>query len=613
LTRKDVDRAIMQLTPSLPAHRLPTTLTGQLKRQSPRYAVGLLLLAAYQYAQYWFDTHLSKAIDAATHGQRSVAGQLGAALIGVALGSLLLRVLSRMSMFNAGRMAEYELRSALLDQLQRLGPAFYRRMPIGDIMSRATNDLAQVRMLLGFGLLNAINVVFALASALAVTLHISVPLTLAALATLPLLMAVMWVFARMMFTQQRENQEAIGAMSAAVQSSIAGVRVVRSFALEHEEGQRFAKSNGLYLEKSLRLARLRGLMFPVMQMITAFGSVIVLWYGGKLMLNNQLTAGEFLAFYRALSRLTWPLIALGMLASLIQRGRAGFVRLADVFTAKPDIADGPLPTPSLVQGQLTVRGLSFGYYDDRRVLEDVSFDIDPGTLVAIVGKTGAGKSTLAALLPRLQPTPRGAVFLDGQDVCDLPLHAVRSAIGYAQQSAFLFSTTVGRNIAYCLTDLDSERTSYAVHQAADAAQIGAEIAFLPDGYDTVVGERGVQLSGGQKQRVALARALLSEPKLLVLDDPLSAVDARTERAILNVIERERARRSVLLITHRVAAAARCDQILVLDQGRIVERGTHEELIGRGGLYAAFAEEQRVESELEALGSDTAPVAEVVTA
>jgi ATP-binding cassette, subfamily B, multidrug efflux pump len=603
----------MALTSPLPAHRLPTTLAGQLKRQAPRYAVGLLLLAAYQYAQYWFDTHLSKAIDAATHGQRHAAGQLGAALIGVALGSLVLRVLSRMSMFNAGRMAEYELRRALLDQLQRLGPAFYRRMPIGDIMSRATNDLGQVRMLLGFGLLNAVNVVFALASALAVTLHISVPLTLAALAMLPLLMVVMWVFARMMFSQQRENQEAIGAMSAAVQSSIAGVRVVRSFALEPQEGRRFSHTNLQYLEKSLRLARLRGMMFPVMQMITAFSGVIVLWYGGKLMLHNQLSAGDFLAFYRALSRLTWPLIALGMLASLIQRGRAAFARLEDVFTAKPDIVDGPLPAPEPMQGRLAVRGLSFGYYDDRRVLEDVSFEIEPGTLVAIVGKTGSGKSTLAALLPRLQPTPRGTVFLDGQDVCDLPLHAVRATIGYAQQSAFLFSTTVGRNIAYCLSDLDSERTSYAVHQAADAAQIGAEIAFLPDGYDTVVGERGVQLSGGQKQRVALARALLSEPKLLVLDDPLSAVDARTERAILDVIERERTRRSVLLITHRVAAAARCDQILVLDQGRIVERGTHEQLLVSGGLYAAFAEEQRVESELEALGSDTAPVAEVAQA
>src|SRR5262249_13766342 len=250
---------------------------------APRYGVGTLLVAAYQYAQYWFDTHLSTAIDAATHDDRTRAGWIGASLIGVAVISLVLRVLSRMAIFNAGRVAEYALRRALLHQLQRLGPAFYRRMPVGDIMSRATNDLGQVRMLLGFGVLNSINTVFALASSLAVTLHISGKLTAASLSTLPVLMLVMWVFARFMFAQQRQNQEAIGAMSAAVQSSIAGVRVVRSFALEEDELRRFSRTNEEYLAKALRLARLRGLMFPVMQTITAIGTVVVLWYGGNLM------------------------------------------------------------------------------------------------------------------------------------------------------------------------------------------------------------------------------------------------------------------------------------------------------------------------------------------
>jgi ATP-binding cassette subfamily B multidrug efflux pump len=592
----------MPLTPELPANRLPTTLGGHFRRQAPRYGVGLVLIAAYQYAQYWFDTHLSRAIDAAVHGNTSLAGRIGGALIVVSVASLGLRVLSRMSVFNAGRLAEYELRQALLYQLQRLGPSFYRRMSTGDIMSRATNDLGQVRMLLGFGILNTINTIFALASALAVTLHISGKLTLAALSTLPALMVVMWAFARLMFSQQRANQEAIGSMSAMVQSSIAGVRVVRAFALESQELQRFAITNTDYLDKSLRLARLRGLMFPVMQTITAIGTVVVLWYGGHMMLSGEMSPGNFLAFFRALTRLTWPLIALGMLASLIQRGRAAFARLAEVFEAEPDIVDGVEKAPNPLLGRLSVRGLSFSY-NEHQVLKDVSFDVEPGTLLAVVGKTGCGKSTLAALLPRLQPTPKGSVFLDGKDVCDLPLHVVRGAIGYAQQSAFLFSTTVGRNIAYCLDERDSSEAQHAVEDAAASAQIGEEIALLPDGYQTVVGERGVQLSGGQKQRVALARALLAEPRVLVLDDPLSAVDSRTERAILDVVERQRKRRSVLLITHRVTAAARCDAILVLDQGRIVERGTHAELITRGGLYAAFAEEQRVESELEALGRE----------
>ncbi|HEX2676386.1 MAG TPA: ABC transporter ATP-binding protein [Polyangiales bacterium] len=595
----------MSFTPVLPPERLPTTLAGHLRRQAGRYTVGLLLLAMYQYAQFWFDTHLSKAIDAAVAGQRQTAMWIGASLIAVAVSSLVIRVLSRMAVFNAGRMAEYELRRALLHQLQRLGPSFYRRMPVGDIMSRSTNDLAQVRMLLGFAVLNAINTVFAFASSLAVTLKISPKLTLASLSTLPALIIVMWAFARMMFAKQRQNQEAIGAMSAAVQSSIAGVRVVRSFALEDEELRRFERSNHDYLTKSLSLARLRGLMFPVMQTITAIGTVVVLWYGGNLMLRDQLTAGEFLAFFRALTRLTWPLIALGMLASLIQRGRAAFIRLSEVFEAEPDIADGPLPSPKVVSGQLSVRELSFSH-GAQQVLDGVSFDVAPGTLLAIVGKTGSGKSTLAALLPRLLPTPKGSVFIDGQDVCELPLHAVRGAISYAQQTAFLFSTTVGRNIAYVIDDRDSLQTHEQIRAAAVDAQIADELQALPDGYDTVVGERGVQLSGGQKQRVALARALLSQPNILVLDDPLSAVDARTERAILDVVERQRKRRSVVLITHRVAAAQRCDSILVLDHGRVVERGTHAELIAKGGLYAAFAEEQRVESELAALSHESAP-------
>jgi ATP-binding cassette subfamily B protein len=602
----------MLFASEIPASRIPTTLSGHFVRQAPRYGVGLLLLASYQYLQYWFDTRLAVAINAAVGGDKDTAGRIGAWLVAVAIGSLGIRVFSRMAMFNAGRIAEYELRRALLHQLQRLGPSFYRRISTGDIMSRSTNDLTQVRLLLGFGALNSLNTLFALASSLAVTTKISGKLTLASLSTLPLLLLAMWAFARVMFARQRENQEAIGGMSGAVQSSIAGVRVVRSFSLEEEELRRFEITNADYLQKTLGLARLRGLMFPVMQAITAIGTIIVLWYGGKLMLDNQISAGNFLAFFRALSRLTWPLISLGFLVSMLQRGRAAFARLEDVFHAEPDIVSGPVAAPEVVLGKLEVRGLSFSY-GDHQVLNDVRFEVSPGTLVAIVGKTGSGKSTLAALLPRLQPTPRGSIFLDGVDVCDLPLQVVRSAIGYAQQVAFLFSTTVGRNIGFCVDDPDSPAATVAVQAAADDAQIADELSALPDGYDTVVGERGVQLSGGQKQRVALARALLAEPRVLVLDDPLSAVDARTERAILDVVEKQRARRSVVLVTHRVAAAARCDKVFVLDKGHIVESGTHEELISRGGVYAGFAEEQRVESELEALGNSEAPLVEVQSA
>ncbi len=582
--------------------KIPISLGRQFRRHLPSYGAGLVLLAAYQAAQYWFDTRLMRAFDGAIAGDVAQAGLLGGLLILVAVAAFGIRVLSRMTVFNAGRRAEYELRRALLFRLQLLGPAFYGRMSTGEIMSRMTSDLQQVRALLGFGVLNVINTLFALISALSVTLSISVKLTLASLASLPLLMLVTRAFSSRIYTRNRANQDAIGQLSSEVQSSIAGVRVVRSFSLEKAEMARFQEKNQRYLEKSLALARLRGSFGPIMQAITAIGVVIVFWYGGHLILVKELTPGGFLAFYRALARLTWPLIALGFLVALVQRGRASYARLAEVFDAVPGIGDGPLPAPETTRGELEVRDLSFSY-DEQPVLKGVSFRLPEGGSLAVVGKTGAGKSTLAVLLPRLQPGPRGSIFLDGTDVCDLPLAHVRSVIGYAQQDAFLFSTTVGRNIGYCLEDPDGADAHEIVRRAAEEAQVLREIEELPDGFDTVVGERGVQLSGGQKQRVALARALVSKPRILVLDDPLSAVDGRTEKAILEAIDRQLKQRSVILITHRVSAAARCDQVVVLDEGRVVQSGTHEELLEQPGLYSAFAEEQRIEGELARLGSE----------
>lgn len=592
-------------SPSPPPSEIPVTLGAHFARQLPRYGVGLVLIAVYQLAQYWFDTRLMRAIDLAVSDQRSAATLLGLALIGVAIASFAIRVLSRVAIFNGGRIAEYELRRAMLDRLQKLGPAFYRRMSTGEIMSRVTNDLTQVRLLLGFGVLNVINTVLALASALAVTLGMSWKLTLASLSSLPLLLLVTRHFSRQIFTRQKDYQDSLGMMSEMVQSSIAGMRVVKSFSLEDSEKARFEKQNQHYYEKTLSLARLRGSMGPIMSAITTVGILVVFWYGGHLMLAGELSAGGFLAFYRALARLTWPLIALGFLVGLVQRGRASWARLREVFEAQPDIVDGELAPPPAIQGSLSVKHLSFAYGDEP-VLSDVSFELPAGKSLAIVGRTGSGKSTLAVLLPRLQPAPRGSIFLDGTDVCDLPLESVRSAIGYAQQNAFLFSTTIGRNIAFALDEPDAKQSLLTVREAAREAHILDEVLGLPDGFDTVVGERGVQLSGGQKQRVALARAFVSEPKILVLDDPLSAVDARTEKGILEAIERQKRERGLILITHRVAAASRCDQIVVLEQGKIVERGSHDELVASGGLYSVFAEEQRIESELARLGAEELP-------
>jgi ATP-binding cassette subfamily B multidrug efflux pump len=585
---------------------LPVSLGGQFRRHLPRYLAGTVMLAVFQLALNRIDWLSRTAIDDVFGGTPERVTGPATLILGLALLAFVTRVASRWYIFNAGRDAEYELRALLLDRLHRLGTAFYRTMSAGEIMSRSTGDLQQVRLLLGFGILNVANVVFAFASALQVMVGISGRLTLVSLVTMPFMIFATRSFSRQMFARTRANQEALGKLSQVLQTNLAGVRIVRSFALENRERHRFEAANTGYLDASLALARLRGLMFPIVGAAGALGVLAFFWYGATLLMRGPdaggISRGSFFAFWMAYGRMTWPMIALGFSISIVQRGRAGYQRLKEIFDAQPEVTDGPLPEPTSVQGALTVRGLSFKY-GGRSVLENVSFDVLPGRSLAVVGRTGSGKSTLAMLLARLLPTPAGAVKIDGQDVCDLPLSAVRKTVGYAQQDAFLFSTTVARNIGLPLAESESEPALARIREAAREAQVLEEALGLPEQLDTVVGERGVQLSGGQKQRIALARALVREPKVLVLDDPMSAVDAKTEAAILDAIERQAQARTVVLVTHRVAAAARCDRIVVLDEGRIIAEGTHDQLVAAGGLYAAFAEEQSAHSELEAIEVD----------
>ena len=589
----------------------PVTLAGQFRRHLPRYVAGTVVLATFQLALNRIDWMSKAAIDAVFGGTPEQVTRPALFILGLAVVAFVARVASRWLIFNAGRDAEYQLRALLLHRLHRLGTAFYRTMSAGEIMSRSTGDLQQVRLLLGFGILNVINVTLAFASALQVMVKVSTKLTLVSFVMLPFMVLITRSFSRAMFARTRTNQETLGKLSDVLQTNLAGVRIVRSFALEKRERARFDKVNGAYLDASLALARIRGLMGPLVGATSSLGVLAFFWYGASLLQRGPgdggISRGDFFAFWLAYGRMTWPMIALGFSISIVQRGRAGYERLKQIFDAVPEVADGPLREPDDFDGALSVRGLSFAY-GDRKVVDDVSFDVPAGKSIAIVGRTGAGKSTVAMLLARLLPTPSKTVLIDGKDVCDLPLSAVRKAIGYAQQDAFLFSTTVARNIGFCLDDADSDEAVRRIREASREAQVLEEALGLPEGFETVVGERGVQLSGGQKQRIALARALVREPKVLVLDDPLSAVDAKTESAILDAVERQAAARTVVLITHRVAAASRCDQIVVLDEGRVLEHGTHDELVLAGGLYAKFSAEQSAKSELDAVDvDDPAPV------
>jgi ATP-binding cassette subfamily B protein len=551
---------------------------------------------------------LRDAIDAlkGTGASARAAVVRDAALIaGFAVLQALIRTASRVLIFNAARNIEYGLRRDLFRHLMRLDGAFFRRSATGDVMSRLTNDLGAVRGLFGPGILNAVNSTIIYASTLWLLVHLSPRLTLYALLPYPFLLLGARLSGRIMFKASREIQEQLGLMSTSIQEDLAGVAVVKHYGLEELRHRRFRGLNDEYLARSLRLARSRGVLGPLFAMLAGAGTLIVLWAGGRQVIAGRMTLGSLVAFNALVVQLSWPTIALGWIISLWQRGVAGWARVRELLVTEPRIAD---PAPAADDGDavlaptLEVRGLTVTI-DDRRVLDDVTFAVPAGATLAIVGPTGAGKTTLVDALARLQDVAPGTVAVGGRDVTRLPLARLRGLFGYAPQDAFLFSATVVENIAFGVREsLDAAALRERVVRAGEAAGLAPDVAVLPDGWDTLVGERGITLSGGQRQRVALARALASDPRILMLDDTLSSVDAQTEREILTRLRPILRERTSVVVSHRVAAVKEADQILVLDAGRVAERGTHAELLAAGGLYASLYREQLA---AEALSEDAA--------
>ena len=524
-------------------------------------------------------------------------------IVGCALVQALIRTWSRVLIFNAGRNIEYRLRRDLFSHLARLDPGFYRRHPTGDLMSRLTNDLSAVRMLFGPGLLNLVNTFLVYASTVWLLLHLSPRLTLFALIPYPVLILGGRAFTRAMYRASRDLQDQIGHMSTAVQEDLAGIAVIKQYALEPQRHAAFAEQSGHYLDRSLKLVRARGSLMPLFALIGGVGTLIVLWVGGREVIRGHLSVGGLVAFNAYLVYLSWPTMALGWILSMWQRGVAGWVRVRELLETVPEIGDGALTASGIahaaaadpdgkaaraIEPSIDVRGLSI-VRDGRAILDQVSFSLAAGDTLAIVGRTGSGKTTLVDSIPRLTEVPPGAIFVGGRDVTTLPLRALRGLVGYAPQEAFLFSATIAENIAFGAARPDVDRAT--IERAAQAAGLSRDIAAFPDGYDTVVGERGITLSGGQRQRVALARALCADPHILILDDSLSSVDAETERDILARLRPILAGRTSILVSHRVAAVKDASQILVIDGGRVAERGSHAQLLAAGGLYAALYHEQ----------------------
>jgi ATP-binding cassette subfamily B multidrug efflux pump len=521
-------------------------------------------------------------------------------LVALALGKGIFQFLTRWLIIGVSREIEYDLRNDLFRHLESLSFAHFQKNRTGDIMARATNDLNAVRMLIGPAIMYTANTLVFTAVALVFMWRISPKLTLYAFAPLPIASVVVQYIGSRIHERFEKIQAQFSDISARAQENFSGARVVRAYAQEEAEIALFEKANQEYVARSLPLARLTGMLWPTLEVLLGFALVLVLWIGGREVLLHHMTLGDFVAFNTYIVMLTWPIIALGWVINLFQRGTASVGRIHEIFRVAPEITNArvapDLKSVTTVRGEIEFRHLNFSY-NSVPVLNDINLTIPAGSSLAIVGPTGSGKTTLVSLLPRIYDTAPGAVLIDGRPIFEYPLETLRQNIGYVPQETFLFSDSIRENIAFGVENATDEQ----VRAAAEAANIATDIEGFTDGYETLVGERGITLSGGQKQRTAIARAIIRNPRILVLDDALSSVDTYTEEKILEHLRQVMHGRTTIFISHRVSTIRNADRIAVLHEGRVVELGTHEELLSRNGYYTDLYNKQLLEEELARTG------------
>lgn len=569
-----------------------------------RYAGGaafLLLTNAFALLIPWF---MKLSVEALQYPSQARWSAVNCAII-IALLALLhcvTRIFSRTLILNAARIIEFRIRNDLFSRLMLLDLGYFSSNRSGDILSRFSNDLTNVRMLSGFGAMSVINTAIIYTATVTMMLKINPWLTFWAILPFPLMVLIVKKVSHRLFQRSLEAQEELARLSSQAEETVSAVRLIKSYCREEHFQGEFCKTGERYLRHNLRLARLRGLIIPVMAAATGAGTLVVLFMGGRLVIGNSISLGDFVAFSGYLAMLVWPTAVMGWILTLAQRGAASMSRLSGILGAEPAVSDSPdsQPIEALKQG-IELRNLSF-FYGDKPVLEGVSLSIAAGETVGITGEVGSGKTSLLRLVSRLLQVADGVLFIDGRDINSLTIASLRRLIGYVPQEAFLFSRSIAENIGYGIQGCYDHD---AIRKAASQAGFLEDIEQFPDQFETRVGEKGVTLSGGQKQRLAIARALVGARPLLLLDDPLSAVDAGREEDILNELKAFYAGRTVLLVSQRVSAFRDCDRVIVLESGKIVEHGTPSDLMARGGLFAEMCRLQQLREEL---GNSLAPAA-----